>query len=94
MPGMPNRTAFLHRVAADAESQKCYALAMVARTAHDVVARSKLRIAARRGCPTRPISAGIARACAEGISSVSRAFVKQELTFGNYLCVSICLTRY
>lgn len=76
VPGMPNRTAFLRRVAADPDLEKRYALAMDARadfyaeetidiaddgrndtyvdeegnkrTDHDVVARSKLRIAARQ----------------------------------------------
>lgn len=76
LPGMPNRTSFLRRVADDAELQKRYALAMDVRadvyaeetidiaddgrndtyiddegnkrTDHDVVARSKLRIAARQ----------------------------------------------
>lgn len=76
MPGMPNRTAVLRRIADDPALQKRYALAMDARadvyaeetidiaddgrndtyldeegnkrTDHDVVARSKLRIAARQ----------------------------------------------
>lgn len=76
MPGMPNRTAFLKRVAEDDELQTRYAMAMSARadkyaeetidiaddgsndtyldeegnkrTDQDVVARSKLRIAARQ----------------------------------------------
>lgn len=76
MPGMPNRTAFLRRVAADTTLQALYAEAMAARadkyaeetidiaddglndtyiddqgnvkTDTDVIARSKLRVAARQ----------------------------------------------
>lgn len=76
MPGMPNRTAFLNRVAEDPVLQKRYEIAMQARadvlaeqtidiaddgsndtyldedgnkkTDHDVVSRSKLRVAARQ----------------------------------------------